>query len=286
MANSTTAGPLGGSVTTGVVDAGTLCREMSGRPGVIGLSPGTGHVSARRLAHPMLVGEARRQPGFNFDGSPAEDMQYADSPSKSRSIRLDPVFALDTPTLQAYLRQLMTSLSVGDMETVALQMAKRFCAGTGGRYSSPLLDAEVYNHGTFGEYHRAFERQLRQALQAVAYDAAQLRPLPMGLLNFSSFWDKATGLGITIHQVWSVKAELADYTVMCETGNWSGRLRYTFYDHYGLDWEDIVKHGGDRLPQYHTGDFFKAWYILQHYRTARPFITEFRREVFMGGRLD
>jgi len=285
LANSTTAGLTGSSISTAVVDAGTLCREMSNRPGVIGLAPGTGHVSMQRLTGPLLVGQAERLPGFNFDGTPAEDMQYGDRPSKARSITSDPVFALNTPTLRAYLRQLMTSLSVGDMETVAVEMAERFCAGTGGRYSSRLLDAEVYNHSTFGEYHRAFERQFRRALVAVAYDASRLRPLRMGLLNFSSFWDKATGLGITIHQVWSVKAELSDYTVSCETGNWGGRLQYTFYDHFGLDWEDVLKHGEDRIPQYHTGDFFKAWYILQHWRDARPFITEFRREVYLGGRL-
>ncbi len=50
-----------------------------------------------------------------------------------------------------------------------------------------------------------------------------------------------------------------------------------------LDWDDIVKHGNDKIPQYHTGDFFKAWYILQHYRGARPFITEMTRTVFIAG---
>ena len=65
-------------------------------------APGTGHVNARRLSQPLLVGQARRLPGFNFDGSPAEDMQYADHPHKARSILTDPVFALNTPTLQAY----------------------------------------------------------------------------------------------------------------------------------------------------------------------------------------
>ncbi|WP_423775259.1 DUF3289 family protein [Chryseobacterium taklimakanense] len=57
----------------------------------------------------------------------------------------------------------------------------------------------------------------------------------------------------------------------------------TFYDHFGLDRDDIVKHRKDRIPQYHTGDFFKAWYILQHYRNAKPFITEITRKVFIAG---
>jgi Protein of unknown function (DUF3289) len=286
MANGALRGPVGGAASTAVVDAGTLCRQMSARPGILGLGLGTGHVNAMRLKAPVLVGQARRLPGLNFDGSPAEDMQFADKPGKAGAILTDPVFALNTPTLQAYLNQLMQSLSVGDMEEVALVMAKRFCDGTGGTFTSAKLDAEVYNHATFGAYHRAFEKRLLRALHDARWDVTQLAPLGMDLLNFSSFWDKATGLGITIHQVWSVKAELADYTVLCETGNWSARLQYTFYDHFGLDWEDVLKHGEDRLPQYHTGDFFKAWYILQHWRDARPFITRFHREVFLGGRLD
>ncbi|EHR72523.1 Protein of unknown function (DUF3289) [Burkholderiales bacterium JOSHI_001] len=286
MANGVVKGPAGGAASTAVVDAGTLCRQMSGRPGVLGLAQGSGHVNAVRLRAPVLVGQARRLPGLNFDGSPAEDMQYADRPGKAGAIVNDPVFQRDTATLQADLRQLMASLSMGGMESVALAMAQRFCDGTGGTFTSATLDAEVYNHPTFGSYHRAFEKRLLRALHDAGWDLAGLAPLTMDLLNFSSFWDKATGLGITIHQVWSVKAELADYTVLCETGNWSARLQYSFYDHFGLDWEDVLKHGEDRVPQYHTGDLFKAWYILQHWRNARPFITRFHREVFLGGRLD
>jgi hypothetical protein len=33
---------------------------------------------------------------------------------------------------------------------------------------------------------------------------------------------------------------------------------------------------GDRLPFPGTGNGFKAWYILQHYRQAKPFVTEIR----------
>ncbi len=54
-------------------------------------------------------------------------------------------------------------------------------------------------------------------------------------------------------------------------------------NHFGLDWEDIEKHGNDRIPQHRTGDFFKAWYILQHYRNAKPFITEMTRSIYIGG---
>ena len=51
-------------------------------------------------------------------------------------------------------------------------------------------------------------------------------------------------------------------------------VHYTLYDHFGLDWADIRKHGDDHIPLPSTGNGFKAWYILQHYRSAKPFITK------------
>ena len=65
-------------------------------------------------------------------------------------------------------------------------------------------------------------------------------------------------------------------------GAFYGTLVYTMTDDFGLDWNDIVLHGEDHIPPtlgyYNTGDRFKAWYILQHYRTAKPFFVEVRLE--------
>jgi len=59
-------------------------------------------------------------------------------------------------------------------------------------------------------------------------------------------------------------------------------------DDFGLDWDDILQHGNDHLPPtaswYTTGDRFKAWYILQHYRSAKPFFVEVKLEYdIIGG---
>ncbi|RYZ24788.1 MAG: DUF3289 family protein, partial [Sphingobacteriales bacterium] len=231
-----------------------------------------------------LVGKTKRDPGFNFDGTPAEDMQYADRPAKSASIMTDDRFKDSDATLAAWMTQLMESTSMFTMETVALAMKDRFVAGTGGTFKSTDLDKEVKGNKAYLDYHKAFKAELEKALLAADYDPDVMPQLDMKLLNFSSFMDKMSGLGITIHQVWSVKAEIKDYTYNIRTGRWSGELVYTFYDHFGLDWEDIVKHGNDRIPQYHTGDCFKAWYILQHYRSAKPFITEIEEKEPIGNR--
>ena len=230
-----------------------------------------------------LVGKAKRDAGLNEDRSVSEDMLYNDKPSKSASIMSDPMFKKSDSELNAYMVQLMESLSWFGMETVALEMQKRFAAGTGGTYKSEILNQNVEENTAYKVYHQSFLNKLRDSLKACNYDLNAQQLITMNLLNFSSLMDKITGLGITVHQVWSVKAEVKNYVYNKTKKNWSGELHYTFYDNYGLDWEDILKHGNDRIPQYHTGDCFKAWYILQHYRSAKPFITEMNIQVPING---
>ncbi len=230
-----------------------------------------------------VIGKAKRDPGFNFDGTKAEDMEAGDKPSKSAAIIKDKVFAYSDETLKAYLRQLMTSLSIGDMQTISVEMEEKFCAGGGGTYCSDILNKEVVKNSATEAYNTSFINDFRAALKVAAYDPNAMPLISMKLLNFSSFWDKVSGLGITIHQVWSAKAELKNYLYNEAKKTWKGEIHYTFYDHFGLDWEDILKHGGDMIPQYHTGDFFKAWYILQHYRSAKPFITEVKLHAAVSG---
>ncbi|MET0029300.1 MAG: DUF3289 family protein [Candidatus Thiodiazotropha sp.] len=261
------------------IDDGTTCRHASPCPGPIGLSAARSLV----LKGPILVGKAKRDPGFNFDGTPAEDMQYADAPAKSAAIRSDPVFSQSDKQLNDGMRSLMQSLSIGAMEGVALQMQKKFSSGSGGVFSSDVLNKEIANNSAFVSYHRKFLSHLKSSINHAGMDPRKITKIAMDLLNFSSFWDKVSGLGITVHQVWSVKAELFKFHLDGCTGSWSGELVYTFYDHFGLDWEDIVKNGDRILPQYHTGDYFKAWYILQHYRNAKPFITQMTRKVVVVG---
>jgi len=222
------------------------------------------------------VGKSKRDPGKDNEGLTAEDMLFNDQPVASSSIRTDEMFHKPTAELNAYMVQLMESLSVGEMETVVLEMQKKFADGSGGTYKSSILNSHIESNSAFKTYHENFKIKLQNSLKKCGYALNKQQPIVMSLLNFSSFLDKVTGLGIAVHQVWSVKAEVKNYTYYKSKRYWKGELQYTFYDTYGLDWEDIVKHGNDHLPQYHTGNCFKAWYILQHYRNAKPFITEMR----------
>lgn len=265
---------LGSNTNLPLIDSDTLCRQLSTAPGGVGLCTPSGNRIA--FGQRFLVGKARRNPGFNFDGTPAEDMQSGDQPPSASSLAKERIFAETDAELEERLRDLVKSLSTGAMEAVALRMVDHFIGGTGTAFEDATLNDEVRNNPAFLEYHRRFSANLAAAIAACDYDLNRIKPVPMDLLNFSSLSDKIGGLGITIHQVWSAIADVSDFVVNCGTRRWSGRLHYTLYDHFGLDWADIEKHGDDHMPRPGTGNGFKAWYILQHYRQARPFITEIR----------
>jgi hypothetical protein len=243
-------------------------------------------MSAIRRKGPILVGKSPKAPGKNADGSTAEDMQYADRPAKSERIKKDRMFSVPDKLLNDAMKDLMTAASWGKMKKVALEMHARFASGTGGTYHSDTLDAEIANHPALKKFHAGFLAQLRAALKKCSFDPARITVLPMNAdsLAFNSFSDKVFGLTITVNQVWSAKAELQDY--YCDNFGWMGSLAYTLYDDFGLDWADVEK-TWDRVATPPTsflppGACFRAWYILQHYRSARPFITEMRRTVLVG----
>lgn len=264
------------------LDAGTINRQRTTPPG-----PTSGNGNRNySFVGPILVGKPPRDPGKNEDGSAYEDMFYADAPAQSISIQSDPVFKLSDAKLEELGRDLMNSVSTGDLNTVAMEAWDRFCKGTGGTYTSAKLDSAVRNNDATRAFVSDFEDELRKAVLDRKCNIAQGPPLPIGRYAFDSFEDKATGLGILIHDVWSIKAELKNYTgtwdKVTQTGAFYGTIVYTLTDDFGLDWNDIVQHGKDRLPPtagyYNTGDRFKAWYILQHYRKAKPFFIEIKLE--------
>lgn len=265
---------LGSNTNLPIIDSDTLCRQLSTAPGWVGLCGPSGDRIA--FGQRFLVGKARRSPGFNFDGTRAEDMQSGDQPPSAAGLAKERIFAETDSALEERLRDLVRSLSTGPMEAVALRMVDHFVGASGTAFEDATLNDEVRKNPAFAEYHRRFCQDLASAIQACSYGLNRIKRVPMSLLNFSSLSDKIGGLGITVHQVWSAVAELSDFVVNCGTRRWSGRLHYTLYDHFGLDWADIEKHGGDRLPFPGTGNGFKAWYILQHYRQAKPFVTEIR----------
>jgi len=57
-----------------------------------------------------------------------------------------------------------------------------------------------------------------------------------------------------------------DDFVLINDNTFNCKLRIEIYDHYGLDTADVEK-------IYGFGAGFRAWYVLQHVRGYKPFLT-------------
>ena len=85
---------------------------------------------------------------------------------------------------------------------------------------------------------------------------------------FNKALDKINGLTMCVNGLWGNEIIVEKYS--CDGTSYSGTLRFTLYDHFGLDEEDINKYG--ELVG------FRDWYILQHFKSYngsyKPFITK------------
>lgn len=99
--------------------------------------------------------------------------------------------------------------------------------------------------------------------------------------NFSTDDDRFNGLTLMIHDFWGNKVEVTSYTYNKKTGKYSGTLRFTLYDHFGLDNKDMEqKLANKKIASSVIG--FRSWFVLQRYYAYqkrngqgrhRPFIT-------------
>ena len=85
----------------------------------------------------------------------------------------------------------------------------------------------------------------------------------VGKPRFNNNFDKFSGIQIAINDVWAYKIYLSKYYL--NNNEPHGELLFEMFDHFGLDYPDIEKY---------DNDIFIAWFILQHFRGYKPFITK------------
>ncbi|WP_118975042.1 DUF3289 family protein [Taibaiella koreensis] len=96
--------------------------------------------------------------------------------------------------------------------------------------------------------------------------------------------DKTGGLTIALNDIWATEVILTklDYA----DGNYTAKYRVTLWDHFGLDKPDMEKIF-NIIPS--VGEAFVCWFILQHLRGYKPFLTkitfekEFKGNINSGG---
>jgi hypothetical protein len=246
--------------------------------------------------------QSQRHPGLDEDGNKACDMKTNDK-SLSDLTSLHVGLATMAVTydlsgagyLKAHASGLATIFSIGDsaMMDVAHEMFDRFFSGVGGSYRNRTLTNRVVGHQStqrfFDDVTREFTDFLRRnnGNPVGAINDGIMRTALNGTRpTFNTNADLLNGLTITIHDTWGNYIDLLDYQFDGTT--FSGTLRITIYDHFGLDDEDVTL-GYDGLKQTLVSNYpgFQAWYVLQRYVGCggkyKPFITYIETDIEFSG---
>ena len=87
--------------------------------------------------------------------------------------------------------------------------------------------------------------------------------------------DKLGGLTIALNDIWATEVYLSHLET--DGDNYTAKYKVTLWDHFGLDKPDMEKIF-NIIPS--VGEAFVCWFILQHLRGYKPFITKitFERE--------
>ena len=175
---------------------------------------------------------------------------------------------------------------------VATEMFDRFISGSGDDYENPILTKKVLEHPNTQNFIRDTKKIIQKhlsldggdlvALQSDEYFKGDMRDIKGP--NFNTGPDLFGGLTICLNGTWGYTVDIADYKF--DGKNYSGTLRYTLYDHFGLDEDDITKNN------WYKGAYapFAAWYVLQYYEGCegkyKPFVTYMNFEVPFSGSIN
>lgn len=245
--------------------------------------------------------ETSRRPGLESDGTIARDMKISDlTKAQLTNINVnltDLAYRYDLPpasssvlppqgpeSLIQFMEQLPGLFAAGnaDMRTVVNNMVGHFIAGTGGDFSDPTLTSTVQNHSSTTTFVNNTIQVLSSAINNYEGDIASLA-LNTSFLNnmdnvsepaYNTSSDYTNGLKIALNGIWGYDMEVVEYEF--DGVNYSGTIRYTIFDHFGLDEGDITDSSITSEFLGYTAQF-GSWFVLQRYVNCnsryKPFVT-------------
>ncbi len=191
-----------------------------------------------------------------------------------------------------------------DLRYVVFDMIDRFMSGTGGTYSHPLLTTAVICHKETNKYKNDIINVLSSQIKKYNGDISKLsypgaysgsnrdnHPMVSAMIDaqcwspkYGSSDDAFEGLGICIDSWWASEIIVDSYSY--NNGAYSVTLTLNFYDHFGLDTDDVLRHYGEFLT-FGMVPGIRSWYILQHYdafgASYKPFVTKVSFDVSFTG---
>lgn len=233
-------------------------------------------VKVVKFKQSVYFASSMRELGKDRDGNEAEDMKYGDI-SPEELLERDGSFAkfLKTDDWKLFLNMkgLATIFSLVSGRDNALAIIKNFEMNTGKTYSSNYMNEQLKKHETFKEFVYGKDgvlENLCKELRNKNGNINRINFLSNGEIDsisvkFNTFKDLATGMKISVDGITAFKIYVDNYRLI-SMNTFNCDLRILIFDHYGVDWEDMQK-----FMKYHDG--FPSWYVLQHVRGYKPFIT-------------
>ena len=178
---------------------------------------------------------------------------------------------------------------VGSNKYLINKLLRHFQLSTGTPFSDPQLNFaytnKIINDNSLNGVKNSIYQEIDEHVDYSNYFYPQDRIPELGkiissrtLPKFDSpLLDKINGMGVSIHDIHATKIEILYLNV--DSKGWNARIKFIGQDHFGLDNEDI------RKKKFKQFQFFKIWFILQHYDKFgfRPFFTNMEAIIDLRG---
>lgn len=173
------------------------------------------------------------------------------------------------------MKDLMSFCSRDDWEILAMKMYDRFCSDDDSDYKNDLLNKLFTKQSETKTCKKNFKKRFEEYIKKYNYDiiSFDIKDFHESIYGkykkkgepginrpkFDSYIkDSLKGSMICFHDTQGFNVYAEDIKI--KNGKFSCKLRFDFYDHFGLDSEDVNKFGNNIL----VGKGFQSWYILQH----------------------
>lgn len=233
--------------------------------------------TVERFPKSILFARSMKRPGKTLTGETAEDMLCADkTPEEVR--RMHRLFGLQLKAsdkelfADMYMLASMGSLSGGGELLTAL--IGHFKGSTGTPFSNAYMDQKLKEHPSFHTFvyqkgEGVLDNLIKQ-LRKILGNINKIYILQKGEIisdrtKFNTLKDKLNGMTLAVDDTSAYEVYVDDYKLTAPN-TFNCNLRIIVYDNYGLDAADIAKYG--------TIAGFRAWYVLQHVRGYKPFLTK------------
>jgi hypothetical protein len=192
--------------------------------------------------------------------------------------------------LFADFKLMVAAMARGDLYDNIYSMIDKFERNEGGIYENPKLTEAVKANPSTIRFCAGIEDEMAERIKKAGGELTSMEDKkiyygdeagyrsshPYGHPSFpySRDYNLIKGLTIAINDVWSYKVTLTSFKQ--EGQNYKAKYEIQLWDHFGLDLPDMQKF-------YSYGAGFRAWFLLQHLRGYKPFLTKVQFEKEFSG---